>query len=118
MLDHRLLERVHVHRAAGHLARDVGDRLVLRIEIEQDANVAELQAAIDERDAHVELRLGRNCEVDRKSGPADSALGREEADDSARPARCRRVVAVRLRLWQRVGEAVELDALSLVNLAN
>ena len=53
VLDERRLERVEV--APGHLARHVGDRLVLGVEVEQHADVAELEAAVDERDAHVEL---------------------------------------------------------------
>jgi hypothetical protein len=89
VLDERRLERLEIARR-GHLAHDVGDRLVLRVEVEQHADVAELEPAVDERDAQVELRPGRDREVDRQRRPSDTALGREEADDLAVPAAQRR----------------------------
>ena len=73
----------------------VGDGLVLRVEVEQHADVTELEAAVDERDALVQLSLGSNREVDGQRRAADTALGREERDDLPRAAaRCLDVVAI------------------------
>src|SRR5664279_2504099 len=58
----------------------VGNRLVLRIEVEQDADIAELETAVNEGGPLVELRGGRDRHVDRDRGPANAALGTEDSD--------------------------------------
>ena len=65
------------------LGDEVGDRLVLRVQVEQDADVAELERAVDEDDLLAELGGGRDGQVDRDRRPADAALRAEDGDDLA-----------------------------------
>ena len=65
------------------LGDEVGDRLVLRVQVEQDADVAELERAVDEDDLLAQLGGGRDGQVDRDGRPADAALGAEDRDDLA-----------------------------------
>ena len=77
-------ERVERLGLAGLELRDeVRDRLVLRVQVEQDADVAELERAVDEDDRLAELGRGRDREVDRDRRPADAALRAEDRDDLA-----------------------------------
>ena len=70
--------------AAGlELGDEVGDRLVLGVEVEQDADVAELERAVDEGDLLAELGGRGDGQVDGDRGPADAALGAEDGDDLA-----------------------------------
>ena len=82
------------------LGHEVRDRLVLGVEVEQDADVAELERAVHEDDPLAELRGGGDGQVDRDRRPADAALGAEDGDDqpgspspSPRPSPCRRTAA-------------------------
>ena len=65
------------------LGDEVGDRLVLRVQVEQDADVAELERAVDEDDLLAELGRGGDGQVDREGRPADAALRAEDRDDPA-----------------------------------
>ena len=78
-------ERVERLELAGllELGHEVGDRLVLRVQVEQDADVAELERAVDEDDLLAELGRGGDGQVDRDRRPADAALGAEDGDDDA-----------------------------------
>ncbi len=67
--------------SSGH---EVGDRLVLGIEVEQDAHVAELERAIDEDDLLAQFRGGGDRHVHRDRRASDAALGAEQRDDQAR----------------------------------
>ena len=57
-------------------------------EVEEDAVVAELEVAVDERDPPAELAVERDRGVDRDRRRADAALGAVEGEDPAerRPA--------------------------------
>ena len=77
-------ERVERLRLAGfELRHQVRDRLVLRVQVEEDADVAELERGVDEDDRLAELRRGGDRHVDRDRGPADAALRAEDRDDLA-----------------------------------
>ena len=76
----------HVHVAVGDVAQDVHDGLVLGVEVEQDAHVAELEAGIHEGDRLAQLRGQGHGEVDRERGAAHAALGREERHHPTRVA--------------------------------
>ena len=65
------------------LGDEVRDRLVLGVQVEQDADVAELERGVDEDDLLAELRGRGDGEVDRDRRPADAALGAEDRDDLA-----------------------------------
>ena len=65
--------------AALELAGEIRDRLVARVEVQQDADVAELERGVDEPDLLAGLR-GGDGEVHRDRGAADAALGAEDRD--------------------------------------
>ena len=77
-------ERVDRLELAGlELGDEVGDRLVLRVQVEQDADVAELERAVHEDDLLAELGGRGDGQVDRDRRPADAALRAEDRDDDA-----------------------------------
>ena len=78
------------------LGDEVGDRLVLRIEVQQHADVTELEGAVDHDDLLAELGDRRDGHVDRDGGLADPALRAEDRDDHARLAGAGPCVAVPL----------------------
>ena len=65
------------------LGDQVRDGLVLGVEVEQDADVAELERRVHEADALAELGGRGDREVDGERGAADAALGAEHGDDPA-----------------------------------
>ncbi len=79
VLDHDLADEVDVDRRRGH---DVDDALAIEPEIEEDAVVAELQVAVDQRDLAPELAMERDRRVDRDRRRADAALGAVEREDA------------------------------------
>ena len=81
MVDDERVDRLELARV--QLGHEVGDRLVLRVEVEQDADVAELEGAVDEDRLLAELGGGRDREVDRDRRSADPALGAEHRDQLA-----------------------------------
>ena len=82
-------ERVErVERPDLELGDEVRDRLALGVQVEQDADVAELERAVHDDDLPAELGGGGDRQVDRDGRPADAALRAEDRDDVAR-ARCR-----------------------------
>ena len=66
--------------SSGH---EVRDGLVLGVQVEQDADVAELERAVDDDDPLAQLGRGGDGQVDRDGRPADAALGAEDRDDRA-----------------------------------
>ena len=64
------------------LRDDVRDRLVLGVEVEQDADVAELERSVDEAGPLAELGGRGDREVDRERRASDAALGAEHRDDA------------------------------------
>src|SRR5687768_3326916 len=107
--------------AGGRVAREVGDRLVLGIEVEHHPDIAELEAAVDQRDANAGARRSSG-DIDRQRRAPDTALGREDGDDPAG----RRAAGIR-HGWRRHGavavradrtDAAELVALARVDLAD
>ena len=94
-------ERVDATRLAGFELRDeVRDRLVLRVEVEQDADVAELERAVHEARPLAELGGRGDREVDRERRAADAALRAEDGDDAAGLAGSRSARRPRRR-WRR-----------------
>ena len=92
VVDHEGVDRLD--SPALELGDEVGDRLALGVQVEQDAHVAELEGAVHEDDLLAELGRGGDREVDRDGGAADAALGAEDRDDLAglaagSPDRCR-----------------------------
>ena len=65
------------------LRDDVRDRLVLGVEVEQDADVPELERPVHEAGPLAELGRRGDREVDRERRAADAALGAEHGDDPA-----------------------------------
>ena len=63
------------------LRHQVCDRFALGIEVEQHADVAELERAVHDDDPLAELRCGGDREVDGHRRAADAALGAEDRDD-------------------------------------
>ena len=84
VVDHERVDRLDLVAGLLELGHEVGDRLVLRVQVQQDADVAELEGAVDEDDLLAELGGGGDREVDRDRGPADAALGAEDGDDRGR----------------------------------
>ena len=64
------------------LGDEVRDRLVLGVEVEQDADVAELERGVHEAVALAELGGRGDREVDGERRAADAALGAEHGDDA------------------------------------
>ena len=60
---------------------EVGDRLVLQIEIQEDPDIPELERAIDEDDLLAELGGRGDGHVDRQRRATDAALRAEHGDD-------------------------------------
>ena len=83
VLDHDLADEVAVDRRRRH---DVDDALAIEAEVEEDAVVAELEVAVDQRDLASELAMQRDRRVDRDGRRADPALGAVEREDRARAA--------------------------------
>src|SRR5215212_5314149 len=71
--------------AALELARKIRDRLVARVEVEQDADVPELERGVDQPDLLAGLRGGHG-QVHGDRGPADAPLGAEDRDHIGRVA--------------------------------
>ena len=87
VVDHERVDRLDLVTGLLELGDEVGDRLVLRVQVEQDADVAELERAVDEDDLLAELGRRGDGEVDGQGRPADAALGAEDRDDLAGLAR-------------------------------
>ena len=120
MVDRRTCRSTRVVAGLLELGDEVGDRLVLRVEVEQHADVAELERAVDEHDLLAQLGGGRDGEVDRERRAADAALRAEDGDDLAGLAglasgRCRAAAAGRGR---GDGDPAQLLALARVDLAD
>jgi len=79
VVDDERVERVGF--AGIELGDQVRDRLVLRVQVEQHADVAELEGAVHQDDRLAELRRRGHRKVDRDRRPADAALRAEDRDD-------------------------------------
>ena len=95
MVDHQRVDRLDLVAGLFELRDEVGDRLVLRIEVQEDPDIAELERAIDEDDLLAELGGRGDGQVDRQRRAADAALGAEHGDDLAGVASRRRARAAR-----------------------
>ena len=78
MIDHHRLEDVAIRLAT--LDR-VEHRAVLRVQVEQDADVTELEVRVDERDPLLRVAADRQRQVRRQGRASDSSLGGEDGDD-------------------------------------
>ena len=87
VLDEDRLDHVRVRLLEG--ADEVGDGLRLRAHVQDDRDVAERQAAVDEDDGLVRGLVQGDREVGRDGRPPDPALRGEEGDDLAGLARRR-----------------------------
>jgi hypothetical protein len=86
--------------------------------VEQDADISELEAAVDDADPLAELGRG-HAEVDGDGRATDAALGREDGHDAAGLARLRAIVAGRGgRDGRALDHAAELLALTCGHLAD
>ena len=92
VVDDERIDRLDLVAGLLELRHEVRDRLVLRVEVEQHADVAELEGAVDEDDLLAELRGRSDGHVDRDRRPSDAALGAEQARrpcPAHRSGRCR-----------------------------
>ena len=83
VVDHERVDRLDLVAGLLELRDEVGDGLVLGVQVEQYADVAELEGAVDDDDPLAELGGGRDGQVDGHGRATDAALRAEHGHDLA-----------------------------------